>query len=29
MSNEEFSAMIRRDSEQLGHLIRQIGLKVD
>ena len=29
MSLEEFSAMIRRDHEQLGQLIRQIGLKVD
>jgi tripartite-type tricarboxylate transporter receptor subunit TctC len=29
MPNDEFSAMIRRDSEQLGQLIRQIGLKVD
>jgi tripartite-type tricarboxylate transporter receptor subunit TctC len=29
MSIEELNAMIRRDSEQLGQLIRQIGLKVD
>ena len=29
MSLEEFTAMIRRDYDQLGQLIRQIGLKVD
>ena len=29
MPLEEFSAMIRRSNEQLGELIRQIGLKVD
>ena len=29
MSLEEFTAMIRRNNEQLGEIIRQIGLKVD
>jgi tripartite-type tricarboxylate transporter receptor subunit TctC len=29
MSTEEFTAMIRNDHDQLGQLIREIGLKVD
>ena len=29
MSLDEFTAMIRRDHDQLGEVIRQIGLKVD
>jgi tripartite-type tricarboxylate transporter receptor subunit TctC len=29
MSVDEFTAMIRRNNEQLGEVIRQIGLKVD